>query len=141
VAKTYPQVKNGQFDIDLTFVDAQPAGIRRGQTIQLKLTLGDEAQATLIPNGSFYQDTGGRWVFVVADDDNVAIRRNVTLGRRNSRYIEVLDGLKAAGAGDLPRACEGRGRVAHRESSRRHTPNESMPARSRRPARTTTRQR
>ena len=95
VAKTYPQVKNGQFDIDLTFVDAQPAGIRRGQTIQLKLTLGDEAQATLIPNGSFYQDTGGRWVFVVANDDSVAIRRNVTLGRRNSRYIEVLDGLKA----------------------------------------------
>jgi HlyD family secretion protein len=94
VAKTYPQVKNGQFDIDLIFVDAQPAGIRRGQTIQLKLTLGDEAQATLIPNGSFYQDTGGRWVFVVANDDNVAIRRNVTLGRRNSRYIEVLDGLK-----------------------------------------------
>ena len=94
VAKTYPQVKNGQFDVDLTFVDAQPAGIRRGQTIQLKLTLGDEARATLIPNGSFYQDTGGRWVFVVADDDNVAIRRNVTLGRRNSRYIEVLDGLK-----------------------------------------------
>jgi HlyD family secretion protein len=95
VAKTYPQVKNGQFDIDLTFVDAQPAGIRRGQTIQLKLTLGDEARATLIPNGSFYQDTGGRWVFVVADDDSVAIRRNVTLGRRNSRYIEVLDGLKS----------------------------------------------
>ena len=95
VAKTYPQVKNGQFDIDLTFVGAQPAGIRRGQTIQLKLTLGDAARATLIPNGSFFQDTGGRWVFVVADDESAAIRRNVTLGRRNSRYIEVLDGLKS----------------------------------------------
>lgn len=95
VAKIYPQVKNGQFDIDLTFIGDQPSDIRRGQTLQLKLTLGDESRATLIPNGSFFQDTGGRWVFVVSDDGTQAIRRNVTLGRRNSRYIEVLDGLKA----------------------------------------------
>jgi HlyD family secretion protein len=93
ISKIYPQVKNGQFEVDMVFADEEPAGIRRGQTIQLKLTLGDAAPATLIPNGAFYQDTGGNWIFVVTPDGSEAVKRNVRLGRRNSRFIEVLDGL------------------------------------------------
>ena len=94
ISKIYPQVQNGQFEIDFKFVGEQPTGIRRGQTIQTKLTLGDASKATLIPNGSFFQDTGGNWIFVVTTDGNQAIKRNVRLGRKNSRYIEVLDGLE-----------------------------------------------
>ena len=93
VAKVYPQVKNGQFEVDLLFVAAEPTQIRRGQTIQGKLTLGDPAPARLIPNGAFYQDTGGNWLFVVAADGSQAEHRNVKLGRRNARFIEVIDGL------------------------------------------------
>lgn len=93
VAKIYPQVKNGEFEVDLWFVDPEPAGMQRGQSIQAKLILGDPAPAKLIPNGSFYNDTGGNWVFVVAPDGESAIRRDVRLGRRNSDYVEILDGL------------------------------------------------
>jgi len=94
VAKIYPQVRDGQFKIDLTFVNATPTGIRRGQTLQTRLTLGDPSKALLIPNGAFYQDTGGNWVFVVAADGHQAVKRNVRLGRRNARFIEVLEGLE-----------------------------------------------
>jgi HlyD family secretion protein len=93
VSKVYPQVQNGQFEVDFKFTQTQPAGIRRGQTIQTKLTLGDASEALLIPNGAFYQDTGGNWIFVVAQDGNQALRRTVRLGRRNSRFIEVIEGL------------------------------------------------
>ena len=93
VAKIYPQVNDGQFEVDMTFAE-EPAGLRRGQTLQLRLTLGDNSDATLIPNGSFYQETGGNWIFVVAPDGSEAIRRTVRLGRRNTDYIEVLDGLE-----------------------------------------------
>ena len=95
IAKIYPQVNNGQFQVDLTFTGKQPTGIRRGQTMQTKLTLGDSSQVLLIPNGAFYQDTGGNWVFVVTDDGKQAVKRNVRLGRKNNRYIEVLEGLQA----------------------------------------------
>jgi HlyD family secretion protein len=93
VSKVYPQVQNGQFEVDFKFTQTQPAGIRRGQTIQTKLTLGDASEALLIPNGAFYQDTGGNWIFVVTEDGNQALRRTVRLGRRNSRFIEVIEGL------------------------------------------------
>ena len=92
VAKIYPQVNDGQFEVDMAF-DEEPEGLRRGQTLQLRLTLGDNSDAVLIPNGSFYQETGGNWVFVVAPDGSEAIRRTVRLGRRNTDFIEVLDGL------------------------------------------------
>jgi len=93
VSKIYPQVRNGAFEIDLQFVGAEPAGLQRGQTVQARLTLGAPAQARMIPNGSFYNDTGGAWVFVVAPDGSSAVRRSVRLGRRNNDYIEVLEGL------------------------------------------------
>jgi HlyD family secretion protein len=93
VAKIYPQIENGQFRVDMNF-EAQPTGLRRGQTLQLRLTLGDNSDAVLIPNGSFYQETGGNWVFVVSTDGTEAVRRSVRLGRRNTDYIEVLDGLE-----------------------------------------------
>lgn len=94
VTKIYPQVQNGQFQVDLQFLGDEPADLQRGQTLQAKLTLGDPAPALLIPNGAFYNETGGNWVFVVAPDGTSAIRRPVRLGRRNAESIEVLDGLE-----------------------------------------------
>jgi len=94
IAKIYPQVNNGQFAVDFVFDGPQPTGIRRGQTIQTRLTLGDATKARLIPNGAFFQDTGGNWVFVVAEDGSQAIKRSVRMGRRNARFIEVLEGLE-----------------------------------------------
>ena len=92
VSKIYPQVRNGQFRIDLVFDGPEPPSIQRGQTMSTKLTLGDSSRAVLIPNGAFFNDTGGNWVFVV--DGNSATRRAVQLGRRNNNFIEVLNGLK-----------------------------------------------
>lgn len=94
INKIYPRVNNGQFEVDLLFTGDEAEGIRRGQTIQAKLTLGDSVNALLIPNGAFYQDTGGNWMFVVSSDGHEALKRNVKLGRRNSRQIEVLEGLE-----------------------------------------------
>ena len=93
VAKIYPQVNAGQFEVDMMF-DEEPVGLRRGQTMQVRLTLGDNSDAVLIPNGSFYQETGGNWVFVVSADGTEAVKRPVRLGRRNTDFIEVLDGLE-----------------------------------------------
>jgi HlyD family secretion protein len=94
VAKIYPQVRNGTFEVDLHFVGREPPALQRGQTLQAKLTLGDPAPALLIPAGSFYNETGGAWVFVVSPDGGQAVKRNVRLGRRNADYIEVLEGLE-----------------------------------------------
>ena len=93
VSKVYPQVRNGQFQIDLVFDGAAPASVQRGQTIQTKLALGDSTKAVLIPNGAFFNDTGGNWIFVVDKSGNGATKRQVQLGRRNSDFIEVLSGL------------------------------------------------
>ncbi len=95
VSKIYPQVNNGQFELDLLFDGEEPNDIRRGQTLQATLTLGDSSRALLVPNGAFFQDTGGNWMFVVNDAGTEAVHRSVRLGRRNSEYIEVLDGLEA----------------------------------------------
>jgi HlyD family secretion protein len=94
VAKIYPQVRNGQFRIDLVFDGPEPPSIQRGQTVSTKLTLGDASRAVLIPNGAFFNDTGGNWVFVVDERGQSATRRAVQLGRKNNDFIEVLDGLK-----------------------------------------------
>ncbi len=94
VGKIFPQVRNGQFEIDLQFVGAEPAELQRGQTVQVRLTLGAPSPARLVPNGAFYEATGGNWVFVVAADGRSAVRRQVRLGRRNPEYVEVLSGLE-----------------------------------------------
>jgi HlyD family secretion protein len=93
VAKIYPQVRNGAFEVDLHFLGTEPSALQRGQTLQVRLTLGDPAPALLIPNGAFYNETGGSWVFVVAPGGGSAVKRNVRLGRRNADHIEVLEGL------------------------------------------------
>lgn len=94
VAKIYPQVRSGQFRIDLVFDGPEPPSIQRGQTMSTKLMLGDSSRAVLVPNGAYFNDTGGNWVFVVDESGKSARRRNVQLGRRNNDFIEVLDGLK-----------------------------------------------
>jgi HlyD family secretion protein len=93
VAKVYPQVRNGQFQVDLIFDGIEPGAIQRGQTVQAKLTIGDSSPAVLVPNGAFFNDSGGIWVFVVDKGGRSATRRPVQLGRRNSDVIEVLGGL------------------------------------------------
>lgn len=94
LSKIFPQVQNGRFRVEFLFSHQQPTDIRRGQTMQVKLTLGDSSDAKLIPNGAFYQDSGGKWLFVVAEGTNEAVRRSVRLGRRNQEYIEVIEGLE-----------------------------------------------
>jgi HlyD family secretion protein len=94
VAKVYPQVTNGTFKVDLYFDGAAPTSIHVGQAVDLRVELGGASQAVMLPNGPFYQDTGGNWVFVVAPGGGHAERRNVRLGRRNPDFVEVVDGLK-----------------------------------------------
>lgn len=94
VAKVYPQVTNGTFKTDFYFDGAVPADIHVGQAVDMKVELGGAQRAVMLPNGPFYQDTGGNWVFVVTPDGKGAIRRNVRLGRRNPEFVEVVDGLK-----------------------------------------------
>ncbi len=94
IKKIYPEVQQGEFQVDMEFVDQTPKGIRRGQTLQIRLQLSDAKQALLIPRGGFYQTTGGNWIFVVNGSENLAERRNIRLGRQNPRFYEVLEGLK-----------------------------------------------
>ncbi|HWF64482.1 MAG TPA: HlyD family efflux transporter periplasmic adaptor subunit [Rhizomicrobium sp.] len=93
VAKVYPQVTNGTFKVDFHFVGTAPTGIHVGQAIDLRVELGGASEALMLPNGPFYQDTGGNWVFVVAPAGRSAIKRNVRMGRKNPQFVEVLDGL------------------------------------------------
>jgi HlyD family secretion protein len=94
VSKIYPEVQASQFEIDLQFTGDTPAKIRRGQTLQMQLVLGDTTErATLLTNGPFLNDTGGAWVFVLDPDGKVATRRAVQLGRRNPNSVEVESGL------------------------------------------------
>ena len=94
VQKVLPQVRNGQFQVELNFIGDAPQSIQRGQTMQVKLTLGDSSRAVLIPNGAFFNDTGGQWIFVVDRGGNSATKRQIQIGRKNADFIEVLGGLK-----------------------------------------------
>lgn len=94
IGKIYPEVQASQFEVDLRFTGDAPANIRRGQTLQLRLVLGDSNErAVLLANGPFFNDTGGAWVFVLSPDGKTATRRPVQLGRRNPNMIEVDGGL------------------------------------------------
>ena len=94
IYKVYPIVTEGNFEVDMEFVGASPAGIPRGQSVRLQLELGKSAEALLIPTGGFFRDTGGNWVYVVQEDGTRAERRNIRLGRKNTEYYEVLEGLE-----------------------------------------------
>ena len=92
--KVYPEVRNGQFRADFTFAGAHPRNIRSGQTYYLHLELGQPTDAVIIPRGSFYQTTGGAWIYVLAPEGDRAYKRQIRIGRQNPQYYEVLEGLE-----------------------------------------------
>ena len=92
--KVYPEVRNGQFRADFTFAGAHPRNIRSGQTYYLHLELGQPTDAVIIPRGSFYQTTGGAWIYVLAPEGDRAYKRTIRIGRQNPQYYEVLEGLE-----------------------------------------------
>ena len=93
VTKVYPQVTDRRFKVDLTFADSLPDGIRRGQTLELRLEIGATRKTLVVANGPFYDDTGGRWAFVLSRSGGEAERRSISLGRRNPDAVEVVAGL------------------------------------------------
>ena len=94
IRKVYPEVRNGKFQADFKFSGIQPANIRSGQTYYLNLQLGQPESAVLIPRGTFYQKTGGKWIYVVSPDGGKAVKREIRIGRQNPQYYEVLEGLE-----------------------------------------------
>ena len=94
IRKVYPEVRDGKFKADFRFVGQQPENIRTGQTYYLNLQLGQPEEAVMIPRGSFYQATGGKWVYVVNAEGTKAVKRSVRIGRQNPQYYEVLEGLE-----------------------------------------------
>lgn len=95
VRKVYPEVRNGQFEIDLVFDGTTPDNIRTGQTYHIKLELGESGKAVLLARGGFFQSTGGQWVYVLNEDGSEATKRNIKIGKQNPQYYEVLEGLNA----------------------------------------------
>jgi len=93
VRKVYPDVRNGQFEIDLVFNEITPDNIRTGQTYHIKLELGESGKAILLARGGFFQSTGGQWVYVLNEDGTEATKRNIKIGKQNPQYYEVLEGL------------------------------------------------
>ena len=93
IRKVYPEVRDGKFKADFKFTGQQPENIRTGQTYYLNLQLGQPEEAVLIPRGSFYQQTGGQWIYVVDESGDRAVRRDIRIGRQNPQYYEVLEGL------------------------------------------------
>lgn len=94
IRKVYPEVRDGRFRIDMVFVGAHPDKIRSGQTYNLNLELGKSEQALLIPKGTFFQTTGGKWIFVLDKNGEKAYRRPIRIGRQNPQYYEVTEGLE-----------------------------------------------
>ncbi len=90
----YPNIINGRFEVDMEFVNETPQGIRRGQSLRMRIELGQPSEELLLPVGGFYKDTGGNWVFVVDPDGTRAEKRNIRLGRKNTEHFEVLEGLE-----------------------------------------------
>lgn len=95
IQKVFSQVKNGKFTVDFKFTNEIPKEIRRGQTLQIRLALSSETQALLVARGGFYQQSGGNWAFKLNEDGSIAYRIDISLGRQNPDYYEVLSGLKA----------------------------------------------
>ena len=95
IRKVYPEVRSGKFQADFRFSEEQPANIRTGQTYYLNLQLGQPENAILIPRGTFYQKTGGKWIYVVSPEGGKAVKREIRIGRQNPQFYEVLEGLEA----------------------------------------------
>ena len=95
IRKVYPEVREGKFKADFRFNGEQPANIRTGQTYYLNLQLGQPEKAILIPRGTFYQKTGGKWIYVVSPEGGKAVKREIRIGRQNPQFYEVLEGLEA----------------------------------------------
>lgn len=95
IRKVYPEVREGKFKADFKFTGRQPDNIRTGQTYYMNLQLGQAEEAIIIPRGTFYQQTGGRWIYVLSEDGSKAVRREIRIGRQNPQYYEVLEGLDA----------------------------------------------
>lgn len=94
VRKVYPEVRGGKFRCDFTFRGERPEQIRSGQTYYIDLELGQPEEAVIIPRGTFFQTTGGQWIFVLDKSGTKAYRRNIRIGRQNPQYYEVLEGLE-----------------------------------------------
>ena len=94
VSTVYPAVRDGRFEVDMTFAAAPPESIRRGQSLRIRLELGDPEQALLLARGGFYQTSGGNWAYVVEGNGKRAVRRSIRLGRQNPQYYEVTEGLR-----------------------------------------------
>lgn len=94
IRKVYPEVRDGKFKADFKFDGTLPENIRTGQTYSLNLQLGQPEEAVMIPRGTFYQKTGGRWIYVVTEDGSKAYKREIRIGRQNPQYYEVLEGLE-----------------------------------------------
>ena len=94
IRKVYPEVRDGKFKADFKFDGEQPENIRAGQTYYLNLQLGQPEEAVIIPRGTFYQKTGGKWIYVVNKEGNKAVKREIRIGRQNPQYYEVLEGLE-----------------------------------------------
>jgi HlyD family secretion protein len=93
ISKIYPEVADGRFEIDMEFDGLQPEGITRGQTLHIRLELGNLSTAVLLPQGGFYQKTGGQWIYLIDDTGEFAIKRKINIGRQNPEVFEVLAGL------------------------------------------------
>jgi len=94
VKRVYPEVRNGTFEIDMIFRDSMPDNIRTGQTYYTSLQLGQPKRSVLVPIGGFFQETGGQWIFVLDPTESFALKRNISIGRKNPKYYEVLSGLQ-----------------------------------------------
>ncbi|MDX9726771.1 MAG: HlyD family efflux transporter periplasmic adaptor subunit [Bacteroidales bacterium] len=93
VKRVYPEVRNGTFEIDMVFADSMPENIRTGQTYYTSLQLGQPKVSVLVPIGGFFQVTGGQWIFVLDPTESFALKRSISLGRKNPKYYEVMEGL------------------------------------------------
>ncbi|HEX2970450.1 MAG TPA: HlyD family efflux transporter periplasmic adaptor subunit [Bacteroidales bacterium] len=93
VKRVYPEVRNGTFKIDMVFTDSMPGNIRSGQTYYTSLQLGQPKRSVLVPVGGFFQETGGQWIFVLDQDEKSAYKRNISIGRKNPKFYEVIEGL------------------------------------------------
>lgn len=94
IRKVFPDVRSGRFAIEMVFENEMPENMRTGQTYYAQLQLGNPKKALLLPRGSFFQETGGQWIFVVSTDGKYAVKRNIKIGRQNPKYYELLEGLK-----------------------------------------------